>query len=93
MTTVFVFHEVNNGDHWAKAWSKGKGSRHEMFGKLGIKCQTFRDRQNPNLTGVLAQIPDMAKFQAFIASAEGQRAMEEDGLKLDTMRVLIERVS
>jgi len=45
------------------------------------------------LTGVLAQIPDMAKFQAFIASAEGQRAMAEDGLKVDTMRVLIEWVS
>jgi hypothetical protein len=42
------------------------------------------------VTGVLAQIPDMAKFQAFLASADGQKAMAEDGLKADTMRVLTE---
>jgi hypothetical protein len=90
MTTIFVFHEVTDGEKWAKAWKKGNGSRHELFGKLGIKCQTFRDPQNPKVTGVLAQIPDMVKFQAFLASADGQQAMTEDGLKADTMRVLTE---
>jgi hypothetical protein len=90
MTTIFVFHEVKDGEKWAKAWKKGNGSRHEMFGKLGIKCQTFRDQQNPNVTGVLAQVPDMAKFQAFLASADGQKAMAEDGLEVDSMRVLTE---
>jgi hypothetical protein len=90
MTTIFVFHEVKDSEKWAKAWKKGNGSRHEMFGKLGIKCQTFRVPQNPKVTGVLAQIPDMAKFQAFLASADGQKAMVEDGLKVDTMRVLTE---
>jgi len=61
-----------------------------MFGKLGIKCRIFRDPSNPNATGVMAEIPDMAKFEEFLQSDEGQRAMREDGLKVETMRVLVE---
>ena len=90
MTTAIIFHEVQDGAAWAKAWQKGKGSRHEMFGKLGIKCRTFRDPNNPNATGVMAEIPNMAKFQDFLRSDEGKAAMREDGLKVETMRVLVE---
>jgi len=61
-----------------------------MFGKLGIKCRNFRDPKNPNSTGVLAEIPDMAKFEEMLKSAEGRKAMQEDGLKVETMRMLLE---
>jgi len=44
-------------------------------------------------TSLLAQIPDMAKFQSFLGSADGQKAMAEDGLKADSMRVLTEFAS
>jgi hypothetical protein len=87
MTTIFISHEVNNGDRWAKAW---KQSRHETFSKLGIKTRTFRDPKNPNQTGVLAEVPDMAKFQALLASDEGKKLMKEDGLKVETLRMLVE---
>ena len=90
MTTAIIFHEVKRGDHWAKAWKKGKGSRHEMFGTLGVKARTFRDPKNPDSTGLILEIPDMAKFQAMLASDEGQKAMKEDGLKVETMRMLVE---
>ncbi len=90
MTTALIFHEVHDGATWAKAWKQGPGSRHELFGTLGIKCRTFRDPNDPNATGVLAEIPDMAKFQEMLQSVEGQRAMREDGLKVDTMRLLVE---
>jgi hypothetical protein len=90
MTTAFVFHEVKDGAVWAKAWKKGPGSRHEMFGKLGIKCRNFRDPNNPNVTGVMAEIPDMSKFQELLQSDEGKKAMQEDGLKVKTMRMLFE---
>lgn len=90
MATVFVFHEVQDGAVWAKAWKKGPGSRHEMFEKLGIKCRNFRDLSNPNTTGVMAEIPDMAKFQELLRSDEGKKAMREDGLKVETVRTLIE---
>jgi hypothetical protein len=90
MPTAIIFHEVQDGDVWAKAWKKGPGSRHEMFGKLGIKCRNFRDPDNPNATGVMAEIPDMGKFQELLQSEEGQKAMREDGLKVETMRMLVE---
>ena len=90
MTTAIIFHEVQDGTVWVEAWKKGPGSRHEMFGKLGIKCRTFRDPNNPNAAGVMAEIPDMAKFHELLQSVEGQKAMREDGLKVDTMRILVE---
>ena len=90
MTTAIIFHEVQDGAVWAAAWKKGPGSRHEMFGKLGIKCRIFRDPKNLNATGLVAEIPDMAKFQELLQSDEGARAMREDGLKVETMRLLIE---
>lgn len=92
MTTAMIFHDVHDGAVWAEAWKRGPGSRHEMFAKLGITCRNFRDPNDANATGVLAEIPDMAKFQELLASEDGQRAMREDGLKVDTMRMLIEFV-
>ena len=93
MTTAFIFHEVQDGDLWAKAWEKGPESRHEMFGKFGIKCRNFRDPNHPNTTGVLVEIPDMEKFQELLQSEEGQAAMREDGLKVETLRLLVETPS
>ena len=90
MTTAIIIHEVQDGEVWARAWHRGKGSRHEMFGKLGIKCRTFRDPNNPNVTGIMAEIPDVTKFQDLLQSDEGQTAMREDGLKVETMRMLFE---
>ena len=90
MATAIIFHEVLDSAVWSKAWKQGPGSRHEMFGRLGIKCRTFRDPANPNATGVMAEIPDMAKFQELLQSDEGKRAMREDGLKVETMRMLVE---
>lgn len=63
MTTAMIFHKVNHGEVWAKAWQTGEGSRHEMFGSIGVRCRTFRNPNNLNSTGVLLEIPDMEKFQ------------------------------
>ncbi len=90
MATMIVFHEVKNGESWAESWRKGRGSRHELFAKVGVKARTFRDPKNPDSTGLILDIPDLAKWQAFMESAEVKKAMAEDGLKLDTMRMLVE---
>jgi hypothetical protein len=90
MTTAIVFHEVQDGAVWTKALKHGPESRHEMFGKLGVKCRNFRDPKNPNSTGLMLEIPDMAKFQELLQSDEGAKAMREDGLKVETMRMLVE---
>lgn len=90
MTTAIVMHEVENGEVWANAWRKRAGSRHEMFGKVGVKARTFRDPQNHNATGLILEISDMEAFQELLNSADGKKAMEEDGLKVETMRLLLE---
>jgi hypothetical protein len=90
MTTVIGVHEVENGEHWAKAWHKGPGSRHELMAKIGVTARTFRDPQNPNLTGLILEVPDMMKFQAFMQSDDTKKAMGEDRVKVETLRILSE---
>lgn len=90
MTTAILFHEVQDGAVWANAWKKKPGSRHEMFEKLGVKCRNFRDPKDVNVTGLMLEIPDMEKFQALLNSEEGKKAMQEDGLKVETLRMLVE---
>lgn len=88
--TILIFHEVNDGNKWEKAWKKGAGSRHELFAKYGASARTFRDISNPNLKGVIAEVPDLKIFQALMDTDEGKKAMAEDGLRVDTIRILSE---
>ncbi len=90
MTTLIIFHEVEDGQQWANAWKQGPGSRHEMFAKIGVKARNFRDPENPNSMGLILEVPDMQRFQTFMASDEAKQAMKEDRLKVETMRVLAE---
>jgi hypothetical protein len=90
MTTLIAFHEVEDGDHWASAWHAGAGSRQEMFGRIGVTARTFRDPRRPNVTGLIFEVPDMDRFQSFMATEEVVRAMEEDRLKVETVCVLSE---
>ena len=90
MTTLIAFHEVADGNVWSNAWKQGEGSRHEMFAKINVTARTFRDPNNSNLTGLIFEVPDMAQFHSFMESDEAKKAMDEDGLKVDTIRVLSE---
>jgi hypothetical protein len=93
MTTLIVFHDVEDGQHWANAWQKGPGSRHEMFAKIGVTARNFKDPESPNSVGLIMDVPDMEQFQAFMASDEAKNAMEEDRIKVETMRILSELTS
>ncbi|MEP0547227.1 MAG: hypothetical protein ABJF88_09870 [Rhodothermales bacterium] len=90
MATLIAFHEVEDGDHWVNAWHGGAGSRQEMFGQIGATARIFRDPEHPHVTGVLLEVPDMDRFQAFMATDEVAQAMKEDRLKVETVRVLAE---
>ena len=91
MTTMITFHEVKDGERWAKAWRKGPNSRQGMLAEVGVTlARTFRDPGNPNSTGLLWEVSDMDKLQAFMESDEAKQAMAEDGLKVETLRMLVE---
>ena len=90
MTTLIMFHEVENAENWANSWKKGEGIKPELFGRIGIKVRTFRDPNNPNMTGGILEVPDMKAFEKLLASEEIQKATDADGLKFETLRVLTE---
>ena len=90
MTTMIAVHEVEDGERWAKAWRQAAGSRHELFAKIGVTARTFQDPENPELTGLIFEVPDMEKLQAFLETDEVKKAMAEDGLKVETIRTLVE---
>ena len=52
--------------------------------------QDFRDESNPNLTGVIVEVPDKDQFRAMLDTKKGEKAMAEDGLKVETIRILSE---
>lgn len=90
MTTLLCIHEVEDITKWAQAWNPGEGSRHEMFAKIGVKARTFQDPGNPNFTGVIFDIPDMDQFEEFLRSEEVKAAQVEDGVKVETLKILSE---
>ena len=85
MPTVIAYHEVDDSEHWLAS-----PKREEFFGPMGITVRTFLDPENPNRAAVLADVPDMAAFQAAMQSQEAADAMAHDGVRAATMIVLVE---
>ena len=86
MPMVIAYHEIDDRDHWLAS-----PKRVEFFGPLGISnVRTFLDPGNPNRAAVLADVPDMAAFQTAMQSQEAADAMAHDGVRADTLIVLVE---
>jgi hypothetical protein len=85
MATIIVMHEVDDVAHWLQS-----PKREEVFGPLGITVRTFIDPTNPNRVGLLGEIPDMAKFQAFMETEAAAEAMKYDGVRPETMVTLVQ---
>jgi hypothetical protein len=85
MSTVLIFHEVDDVDHWVKS-----PKREEIFGPLGVTARTFIDPEKTNRVGLIAEIPDMDAFQKMLQSEAGAEAMKHDGVRPETVLVLIE---
>lgn len=90
MVHVTITHEVEDPEHWLAAW-RGEDSRHKLFEDNGaMHVHTLQSADNPNLTGLVVAVADMDKFMAMLESEEGQAAAIADGVKLDTMVLLVE---
>ena len=85
MATYLITHEVDDVEHW---WHSPK--RAEAFGSLGIAVRTFRDPAGSNKVGLLAEIPDLAAFEAFMKTDAAAEAVRHDGVRLETMVMLAE---
>ena len=85
MPTVIAYHEVDDRDRWLAS-----GKREEFFGPLGVTIRTFIDPENPSRVGLVADVPDMDAFQSAMQSPEAADAMKHDGVRADTLVVLVE---
>ena len=84
MTSVMVFHDVDNVDHWVSS-----PKRAELFGPLGISIKTYVDPDGSNTVGLVMDIPDMDAFKAVLDSEAGAEAMKYDGVHPDTIRMFL----
>ncbi len=85
MATVMVFHEVDDVDHWLAA-----PTREAVFGPMGITIRTFVDPEKSNRVGLIVDVPDMAAFREVMASTVAADAMSSDGVRPETLVMLVE---
>jgi hypothetical protein len=85
MRTVLVFHEVEDVDSWLAS-----PRRREVFGPLGITVRTFVDPERPNRVGLVVETPSMELFREAMESTVAAAAMRRDGVRVETVEVLIE---
>jgi hypothetical protein len=85
MPTLVIVHEVDDVDHWLSS-----PRRAEAFGPLGITVRTFVDPEKSNRTGLIAEVPDMDAFQELMQSDVAAEAMKFDGVRPDTIVMLVE---
>ena len=86
MTTVMVFHEVDDVDHWLRS-----AKREEFFGPLGVtNIRTFVDPTNPARVAVLMDVADMDALKAAMETPGAADAMAHDGVVPETLVMLVE---
>jgi len=85
MTTLMIFHEVDDVDHWLAS-----PKREELFGPLGMTARTFVDPEKSNRVGLVVECPDMDAFQRALASDDAADAMKFDGVRPETIVTLVE---
>lgn len=84
MTSVLVFHDVDDVDHWVAS-----PKRAEIFDPLGITIKTYVDPDGSKTVGLAMEIPDMDAFKAVLDSEAGAEAMKFDGVHPDTIRMFV----
>jgi hypothetical protein len=87
MPTVVAHHDISKGtEHWLSS-----PKREEFFGPMGISnIRTFVDPQNPNHVALVFDVDDMDALMAAMNTPEAAAAMDHDGVKPETLTILIE---
>jgi hypothetical protein len=85
VTTVLIFHEVDDVDHWLRSTK-----REEFFGPLGMTARTFVDPEKTNRVGLIATAPDLGTLQQALGTEAAAEAMKHDGVRPETIVMLVE---
>ncbi len=82
---MIIFHEVDDVGHWL-----GSPRREEVFGPMGISVRTFVDPEKTNRVGLIVEVPDLDAFQQVMESEVAAEAMRFDGVRPETVVMLVE---
>jgi hypothetical protein len=85
MATIMIFHEVDDVAHWVASPKRG-----EAFASVGATHRTFVDPEGSNRIGIIAEVPDMDEFQKMLQSDMAAEAMKHDGVRPETIVLLVE---
>jgi hypothetical protein len=86
MPTVIAHHDVDDTERWIAS-----PKRAEFFGTLGItNIRTFTNPQKPTQVGLLIDVPDLDALLAALSSEEAAAAMQNDGVRSETLVMLVE---
>ena len=85
MTTLMIFHEVNDVEHWVSS-----PRREQFFGSMGMSVRTFIESKDSQRVGLIVDCPDVETFQKAMQSGEAADAMKHDGVRPETIVVLSE---
>lgn len=85
MPKLIATHEVDDVAHWLAS-----PKRAEVFDGVARDLRTFVHPGNPNMVGLTMEVDDVSAFQAVVQSEAGLAAMKHDGVRPDTVVVLIE---
>jgi len=84
MPKLIATHEVDDVAHWLSS-----PKRAEVFASVAKDICTFVDPSNPTRVGLSMEVADMAAFQAIMTSDAGAEAMKYDGVRPETLVVLV----
>jgi hypothetical protein len=87
MPTTLVVHEVEDVDQWLKS-----PKRQEFLGPRGFTVRTFVDPTDAHRVALILDGPTGAEeLQQMLQTQEAADAMKHDGVRPDTILVLVER--
>lgn len=86
MPTLLVTHEVGDVAHWLAS-----PKRQEFFGPLGVSVRTFVDPEGSDRVGLVVDTPSIEVWEQALQTPEAAAAMQNDGVRPETLRVLVER--
>ena len=85
MTTLVITHEVDDIDHW-----RTSTRREDYFGPLGITARAFVDPDKSDRVGLIVECPSLEAFQEAMQDAGAAEAMKFDGVRPETIHMLVE---
>jgi hypothetical protein len=86
MPTVIAHHDVEDTDHWLAS-----PKREEFLGSHGVtNIRTFVDPTNRSRVALLMDVSDMEALTAAMETREAADAMAHDGVRPETLVILVE---